>query len=272
MIVNEAALTAVDDHLLQGAAGLDVIAGGCVCCEGLPALLTVLHGLADAQSRGDAPREVMLETSGLSDPARIVAAIKSDPVLVHHIVLAEVVVLVDALHGLAALAGDPLGQRQVLAADRLVVTKAAGADASRLVATLRHLNPMAGIEAAEHGMTVPLLADPATLPEPLGQGTETPVVAHVLRLASPVDWPLFSLWLSALLQAHGDRLLRVKGVIRTPAGRLLLQAVRRTVPAPEVLPDTGDHPEDDTLVFLGTGFDVATLRQSLEAFTGQSSL
>jgi len=87
-----------------------------------------------------------------------------------------------------------------------------------------------------------------------------------------VDWSLFSLWLSALLQARGDHILRVKGVVRTPAGRLLLQAVRRTVPAPEVLPDTGVPPDDDTLVFLGTGFDAATLQHSLAAFAGQSSL
>jgi G3E family GTPase len=65
----------------------------------------------------------VLETSGLADPGAIVDAIKSDPVLLHHIVVSEIVVSVDALHGLDQLKREPLGRRQVEIADRLVVTK-----------------------------------------------------------------------------------------------------------------------------------------------------
>ncbi len=77
------------------------------------------------------------------------------------------------------------------------------------------------------------------------------------------------MWLSALLHARGDDVLRVKGVVRTPAGRLLLQSVRHTVQSPEILPDDGnDAHEVDAVVVIGRGFDQRALQQSLRHFAG----
>ena len=78
------------------------------------------------------------------------------------------------------------------------------------------------------------------------------------------------MWLSALIHARGDDVLRVKGVVRTPAGRLLLQSVRKIVQSPEVLPDDKDRPagEDNSLVFIGRGFSVEQLAKSLRHFAG----
>lgn len=255
VIVNEAAAVPVDDHLLARAAGVTVLAGGCACCTGREDLVRALRALCDLRSAGGTVDHLVLETSGLADPAAIVAAIRDDPVLVHHLVVAEVIVLVDALHGLAQLAEDPLGARQVVAAGRLIVTKADVADGAalgNLLATLRAVNPMAQISAAVQGVACALPDVPAGSAVALAGGGGAPVAAMVLALVAPVDWPALSLWLSALLAARGDDLVRVKGVIATPAGRLLVQAVRRTVQAPEVLPDVPTE-GDDTLVFLGRG-------------------
>ena len=253
VIVNEAAAVPVDDHLLARAAGVTVLAGGCACCTVRDGLVAVLRALCDARSAGTQLDSIVLETSGLADPAAIVAAIRDDPVLVHHLVVAEVIVMVDALHGLAQLAEDPLGARQVAAADRLIVTKADVADGAalgNLLATLRAVNPLAQVSAAVQGVACAMPDVPPGVAAPLaGDGAE-PVIAMTLPLATPVDWPAFSLWLSALLAARGDDLVRVKGVVATPAGRLLVQAVRRTVQAPEMLPE-GVAEGDDTLVFLG---------------------
>ena len=91
VIVNEAAQTAVDDALLAQATGLTLLAGGCCCCTGRAELIAALRQICDARSRisADLPRlqHVVLETSGLADPAAIVAAIQSDPVLVRHILV-----------------------------------------------------------------------------------------------------------------------------------------------------------------------------------------
>ena len=58
--------------------------------------------------------------------------------------------------------------------------------------------------------------------------------------------------------------------MRTPAGRLLLQSVRKIVQSPEVLPDDEDRPagEDNSLVFIGRGFGVEQLTKSLRHFAG----
>lgn len=280
VIVNEAAEVPVDDALLQGAEGITLLAGGCCCCEGRAGLIAALRGLCDARSRipADQPRlcHVALETSGLADPGAIVAAIQGDPVLINHILLAETVVAVDALHALAQLRTEPLGRRQIAAADRLVLTKADAADPAALAdlrATLAVLNPHAPLSASSLGEEVPLPplppdAQPVQLP-PLGPEDERgPIRPTQLAIPPDLDWSAFTLWLSALLHARGDDLVRVKGVVRTPAGRLLLQTVRKVVQSPEILPEQSDGRHDDVIVFIGRGYRPEDLGRSLRRFLG----
>ena len=105
VVVNEAAETPVDDVLLARSSRIAVLAGGCACCTARADLLTLLKGICDERSRtasGDERlQRIVLETSGLADPGPIVEAIRADPVLVHHIVVSEIIVAVDALHALA---------------------------------------------------------------------------------------------------------------------------------------------------------------------------
>lgn len=270
VIVNEAAEVPVDDALLTAPGGVTLLAGGCCCCTGQAALIAALRGLCDARSQGKGPSRVLLETSGLADPGAILRAIQADPVLIHHIRVDEVLVAVDALHAAAQLTAEPLGRRQIEAADRLILTKVdAAPDLDRLRATLRVLNPTAPITAAVRGEEVALppetKADPLPLPA-LPEET-APIRPTQLHLPPGMDWSVFTLWLSALLHARGNDLVRVKGVVRTPAGRLLLQTVRKVVQAPEILPESA-HAEDDVIVFIGRGYDPADLPRSLAHFTG----
>lgn len=279
VLVNEAAETPVDDALLSRAEGLRVLSGGCVCCTARDEMIAALRDLCDRRSqrdsRGARDEQIVLETSGLADPAPIVAAIRADPVLVHHVVVSDVVVIVDALHALAQLRSEPLGRRQIEIADRMVLTKidvAAPADLSRLVATLRQLNPAAPISAAVLGTPIAMPpVDPDAVPEPLPalDGVTAPPVFPVrLMLGGDTDWTAFAVWLSALLHARGDDVLRAKGVVRTPAGRLLLQTVRRVVQSPEILPEQdGQGREDGTIVVIGRGYSADDLRLSLRRFT-----
>ena len=90
------------------------------------------------------------------------------------------------------------------------------------------------------------------------------VTAVTLPIPKGADWASLSLWLSALLHAHGDRLIRLNGVVQTPAGRLLIQTVRQTMQPPELLPvDLGT---DDVLAVIGESPDVAALQASLARF------
>lgn len=278
VIVNEAAETPVDDALLVGAQGMTLLAGGCCCCAGQGDLVAALRTLCDARSRvsSDAERldRIILETSGLADPAAIVAAIQNDPVLVNHIVVEETVVAVDALHALAQLMTEPLGRRQIGAADRMILTKTDACKPDALVtlrATLATLNGHASLSAAVLGdhVTLPALpadAQPATLPVLTDEDARGPITPTHIPLPPDLDWSAFTLWLSALLHARGDDLVRVKGVLRTPAGRLLLQTVRKVVQSPEILPDQGASRSDNVIVFIGRGYRPDDLGRSMRRF------
>ncbi len=276
VIVNEAAETPVDDALLGQ---VTLLAGGCCCCVGQGALIAALRRICDTRSQMGAARmdAIVLETSGLADPGAIVAAIQGDPVLVNHILLAETLVAVDALHAVSQLTTEPLGRRQVGAADRLILTKTdacAPADLAALRATLAALNPGAKVTAAILGETVTLPALPpgtkaAILPPLSDEDGRGPILPTQVQVGPDIDWSAFALWLSALLHARGDDLVRVKGVIRTPAGRLLLQTVRRVVQSPEILPDQPDQGQDNRIVFIGRGYRPVDLGRSLHQFLGR---
>ena len=219
----------------------------------------------------------MIETSGLADPGPIVAAIRSDPMLAYHIVISEIVVAVDAVYGLEQLRQEPLSRRQMELADRLVVTKideAEQGELARLLATLRAINPGAAISGAVKGSEAELPDHSSIEAEALGEIGEgagaAPIRALKLEIGEEIDWAAFSVWLSALIHARGDDILRVKGVVRTPAGRLLLQSVRKIVQSPEMLPDDKDRPlgDDNSLVFIGRGFGTDQLAKSLRHFAG----
>jgi G3E family GTPase len=279
VIVNEAAETPVDDALLGHSSKLAALAGGCACCTARAELIALLREICDERSRtasGDKRLErIVLETSGLADPAPIVAAIQSDPVLVSHIVIGEIVVAVDALHALAQLRSELLGRRQIETADHLVVTKVDAADETvlaKLVATLRRLNPGAAISGAVLGSPLELpqadAAEPENLPDLDAEGERPAIFPTRLRIDETIDWTAFSVWLSALLHARGDDVMRVKGVVRTPAGRLLLQSVRKVVQSPEILPDQDEARDDNMVVVIGRGYRADDLRRSLRHFAG----
>jgi G3E family GTPase len=232
-----------------------------------------------SDDRAERIDRIVLETSGLADPGAIVDAIKSDPVLIHHIVVSEIVVSVDALHGLDQLKREPLGRRQVEIADRLVVTKVDAAEEETLrplLGTLRALNPGAVISGAAMGSGVSLpdfAHETAVLLPELPGDAAAPIKATSMDIDDTIDWAAFSVWLSALLYARGDDIMRVKGVVRTPAGRLLLQGVRHVVQSPEILPDVGEEVDgkDNSIVIIGRGFDPQSLLPSLRYFADPPS-
>ncbi|MGR3804633.1 CobW family GTP-binding protein [Marinibacterium profundimaris] len=274
LIINEAAELAVDDAIFGARYPLTLLSGGCACCEGQAAFLTSLRQLCDDRSRAAGPQGrtsiAVLETSGLADPAAIAASLRADPMLAFHLALSEIIVLVDARNAAAQLSADPLGRAQIEAADRLVITKsdlAPPSDTARLVATLQRLNPGATITAETRGEPVPLPDATGADPLPLADHATAPIRPVQIDLPKGLDWASFAVWLSALLAAHGDDIVRVKGTVRTPAGRLLLQGIRDHVQPPEILPDS-DMARDGTIVLIGREIDADRVTRSLTRFAG----
>jgi len=275
VLVNEAAETPVDNLLFARAWRLDTLAAGCACCEGRAALVAILRRICDEATTSGIDG-IVLETSGLADPAAIATAVATDPILVRRITIARTITLVDAVSGALQIAAEPLARAQAEAADVFVITKVAAADThglARLAATLRTLNPGAVIMAAERGETAVLPDQPATPWDLPPLVTLTPIRPHRVRVGDAGGWAALSTWLSALLFARGDDVVRVKGVVETPAGLLLLQSVRHLVQPPEILPAhgiglAGPPPERGVVVLIGRDIDPDALALSWERFGG----
>lgn len=279
VIINEFADAPVDDTILQQAAGLYMLSGTCACCTGRPELARMLRNICGHRSgkARQANNQLILETTGVADPAGVIAAIATDPVLARHIVLGETVVLADGRFGLAQLRREALARKQAEIADRILVSKADQSDAGALadlVATLRALNPHARFSASDFGVETPLRLARRGRPQSLPEADAAPITSAVLRppqnRARQIDWPGFSVWLSAMLYKHGAALIRVKGIVRAPAGRLLLQAVQHHMQTPEMLPADGPPHDPDaasnTIALIGRGIDTDVMEKSLRKY------
>ena len=279
VVINEFADAPVDDTMLQQASGLYMLCGTCACCAGRAELVRILREICGHRSRRTrkAVNHLILETTGVADPAGVIAAIETDPVLARHIVLGETVVLADGRFGLDQLRREALARKQAEIADRILVSKIDQSDAgllADLVATLRALNPHARFCASDFGVETPLRCARSGTPQSLPQANSVPITSGVLRpsqnRANQIDWAGFSVWLSAILYKHGASLVRVKGVVRTPAGRLLLQSVQHHMQAPEILPEDG-APHDpgaeiNTIALIGRGIDTDAMATSLRKY------
>lgn len=248
--------------------GVHPLLGGCACCERLDALVELLRELCEGRHAGVGPARVVLETSGLADPARILEAIERDPVLVSNVTIADVVITVDAARGVSDLRHEPLARTQVEQADTVVVTKADLVDDETLgvaLATVASVNPGAMLAATAfgHARELPEFADAVAVPLPAAT-PQSPPRSQWIPVPGTVDWTVLSLWLGALVVAYPQQILRVKGLLRTPRGPVILHAARGTVGIPTVL-DTEVPDSDCGLLFVVRDLDPAAVHASWEA-------
>ncbi len=279
VIVNELGEIGIDHHIVSQVDERTVLlASGCLCCTLRGDLADELRSLVDRRDAGDVPpfRRVVVETTGLADPTPIVNTLLTEPMLRHHVELDSIVATVDAQHGLRA----PESVKQAAIADVLVVTKTDLADGSALEEDLRRLNPAADqVEAVRGAIPPSCLFDrapraPNVPSNRLLLGAEGRqhdhdggIQAVALTLDGPLDWLGFGVWLTMLLQARGQDVLRVKGFLDVGGdGPLLLNAVQHVVHDPVHLPAWPDEDHRSRLVFIGRGFTHDGLERSLAAF------
>jgi len=274
VIVNELGEVAIDHHLLRRVDERTVVLGnGCVCCSLRGDLADELRDLLGRRDRGEIPafRRVVVETTGIADPAQIVYTLLAEPVVKHHFELDCVITTVDAVHGLRA----PESVAQAAAADRLVVTKTDLASAHVLGRRLSALNPTARIVEASFGELEPGVlfgGDDRRLREvPLGEGhahaEHNGVQAHSLVFEQQLDWTAFGVWLTMLLAARGNDVLRVKGLLDVGGpGPVLLNGVQHVVHPPTHLERWPDDDHRSRIVFIGRGLERQALEDSLAAF------
>jgi G3E family GTPase len=161
VIVNEFGEIGLD-HLLVESATEDVVLlnSGCLCCTVRGDIVNTLTDLFVGRVKGRVPyfTRAVIETTGLADPAPVLHALISDPIVAERYMIDGVVTTVDAVNGAGTLDRQIEAVKQAAVADRLIVTKADLAEPAALTALearLRALNPGAPMLRAMHGAIDP---------------------------------------------------------------------------------------------------------------------
>jgi G3E family GTPase len=252
VIINEFGAVGIDNVLVRDSAEQTVLLGnGCVCCITRTDLQIALRRLIFDRERGIVPPfgRVVIETSGLADPAPILQTFSTDRALGGEFHIDVVLAVVDAVNGEAALASAPEARKQAILADRLVISKtdlASPAAVEQLTRRLQHLNPRAAIDVAVAGAL-----DPNRIIEPV-TGERSSFVAEAehgdgiksfaIEQQTPIAWPAFSRAMETLIALRGSDLLRVKGILNVTGcrGPVVVQYVQHLAHPPvelEIWPD-----------------------------------
>jgi G3E family GTPase len=288
VIVNEFGDVGLDHLLLrQIDERTRLISKGCLCCTVREDLIKELKDLLNQDLNGELPglERVVIETSGLADPAPILFTIVSDPVLQHHYEVEHIITTVDAVNAGLHLEHHPETLKQIAVADKLIVTKTdMVTDEARetLVRELSLLNPTAKIIVSIHGkMNREVLFSKESAVAPVqraidrrlndqeSEHVQDSVKSLSLTFDRPIDWNAFGLWLSMLLYACGENVMRVKGLLDVgEAGPVLLNGVQHIIHPPEHL---HEWPEQEAayrsqIVFIMKSIEAEHLLQSLHSF------
>jgi len=286
VLVNEFGEVGLDHHLLRRVDERTVLLGsGCVCCTTREDLVGALMELLDMDQRGEIPRleRVVIETTGLADPAPILHTIYTDPVLQHHFSVDLVLTTVDAVNGVLHLYRNPESVKQVAAADKVVVTKTDIAEPGivrSLLSRLGTINPSARTFEAAFGEV-----DVHELFRPDGEGTHAaptflagkPDEPHdvgdtysvSITFDGAIDWTAFGIWFSMLLNARGEDVLRVKGLLDVgEAGPVVLNGVQHIIHPPQHLDEWPDQDRRSRIIFITKRIHPEELLDSMLAFRG----
>ena len=276
VIINEFGEVPLDQALIHRPGDhLIVLAGGCLCCALRGDLVTTLTDLLKRRARIPFNR-VIIETSGLADPDPILAPLLHDPELTPHFRVDGVVTTVDAIAGERELKRERVSLEQVAIADRIVLTKsdiAAPRAVVRLQDLLAKINPWAPVIVANHGEVAPdwLLSPIDQALERLNWGKDDEhvhddhdvgVESFCLWFPAPLVWASFKETLTRLADAHGERLLRIKGLlaIEGQAQPSALHGVNRFFHPPMAVKSWPDDDHRSRVVFITDRLPEATVR------------
>jgi len=264
VIINEIGEIAIDHHLVDFVEGSVLeLPGGCLCCAVREDLARTLRSLLERRDAGEIKRfrRIVIETTGLADPAPILFTLGADPMLDHCLHLARVVTLVDAVNGADSLDRFAEAGRQAALADALVITKtdlaALGPDLiRRLDAINDRAERIVAAETEDAGLVLfgsrEQSAAPVMPAEPAAAHTHG-IDAFGVVLEGEISRLDFARALGGLARERGTDLLRVKGIVRfadRPERPAVVQAAQHAMFAPEWLEDWPDGDRRSRLVFV----------------------
>ena len=314
VIVNEFGEIGLD-HLLVEKASEDTVLlnSGCLCCTVRGDLVAGMRDLFKRRVKGEVPpfQRLVIETTGLADPAPILQTLMTDPLLSERFRLDGVIATVDAAAGADTLDRQFESVKQAAVADRILLTKSDLTDAESLAALearLRALNPAAPIHPVVQGEIEPALLFNAGLYDPTtktadvqawlqaeaydgnghhhGHGHHQRDVKHhdvnrhdesirafCLTYDRPIDWDRFNSWVEMLITLHGADILRIKGLLNV-AGvdqPIVIHGVQHVFHPPVRLPAWPDDDRRSRIVFIVRDLKREMFEHTLKAFNEDSS-
>lgn len=302
VVINEIGEVGIDNDLVKmSSENVSLLANGCLCCSVRTDLQETLRELFGERRAGVIPDfdRVIIETTGLADPAPVIQTLSSDTMLGAQYRLDGVVTLVDAVNALTQLEQTPEAERQIALADRIFITKedlAEDETVDRLRAAIRVINVQADIRRCTMGALHPrelvgiglasARADQGTLrflgelappPADASSGGDAYLGARLpprhdpavktlsLRFEPPFTWAAFSAAMEMLIGLRGKDLLRVKGIVNVEGRPVVVQGVGHIFHPPVTLDRWPSADMDSRIVFIARHIEPAALRALFEA-------
>lgn len=231
VIENEFGETGIDgDLLIQGEEQIVEMNNGCICCTVRGDLVRILGELAQKSMSGQLQfQRVMIETTGLADPAPVAQTFFVEQDVRNHYFLDAIITVVDAVHGMQQLDEHHEAQEQVGFADRLLLSKTDLVNVEavqKLSARLRQINPRAPIKQVDFGQTE--LADILDIKgfdldeilkiepdflEDVSHEHDDDIHSFVFRTERAFELDKLEVFMGAMIDIYGAQLLRYKGIL-----------------------------------------------------------
>lgn len=295
VIINEFGQVGLDHRLVASSNDDDVVLldSGCLCCATNSALQDSLESLYYRRLRGEVPAfaRVVVETSGLADPAPLINTLAGDPSVARHYRFGGAITTVDGIHGLRTLDDYREAATQAAVADKLIITKTdvtPDPAVHALRAALRARNPMAPIvTATAHACegeavlfdglhrTGPVSATfapavPLALTR-LGHVLRYGIASYVCRVDAPVTWPAYAAWVKHLQTHFGENLLRVKALLPMSDGQTYaIHGVRHLFSPPDPIDTAAAGNQLGTIVIIAQSMSEDDIAQAQAVLTRPS--
>ncbi|MBP5858298.1 GTP-binding protein [Marivibrio halodurans] len=310
VVINEFGTVGIDHRLVETASeDMVVMDSGCLCCTIRGDLIETLRTLIRRRWKGEIPafERLVIETTGLADPAPILHTLMTDPVISARYRLDGVVATVDAVAGAATLDAQPEAVKQAAVADRILLTKTDLEPATQdLEARLRALNPAAPILHVANGVADPATLFDAGLYDPTSKSPDVArwlaeeayagghehehghghghdhahdpnrhddrIRSFVIEWDETIRWDSFVEWVEALIAGHGANLLRIKGILDVAEveGPVAVHGVQHVFHPPAMLPAwPAEEEKRSRLVFITRDINKAPVAEMFAAFMRQ---
>ncbi len=306
VVINEVGEIGIDHDLVtMSSENITLLANGCICCSVRTDLQETLRDLFAQRRVGEVFDfdRVIVETTGLADPAPVVQTLASDTLLAAHYRLDGLITLVDGVHGVGQIRQQTEAVKQIAIADKILVTKT---DLSELTHStgeanlevlhdlIRGLNAQAPIEHIRQGEVEPsALIDLGLSTSRAGDNTlrflgeslndedssqalgrylgqrstshDTSVRTLSLRFKQPFQWTSFTAALELLATLRGPDLLRVKGIVNVDGEPVVVQGVQHIFDTPVKMDKWPSADTDSRMVFITRNIEADVIRNLFQA-------